>query len=462
MTVDKLLTGLFGELNERKITYSILRNYESLPENVENDIDIWVKDGEQKKFQQILIHTTKNMGWGILKYSPRFSYHGEGDYFLVKHEPRLKILHIDCWTFLYWRGISYINENTLNNHLHFHEKGFYISSPGVEASILLLKDLIYHKKVEDRYQKRIIDYSNKDSQSFLEAITKPFAKEVANFILNRANIGKWIELEKKANFLRWTVFKRAIIYKPFIQIKYFAIYLYGSVKKFFFPRFGLFIVFMGPDGSGKSTTARNIIDSELKKLFQKKIYFHGHFPFLPELKKIALLFRLKHPKKLPNCFEDTADYSKPFGYVRSMIYPLYYGSNYFLGHYLVWKERARGGLIIFDRYFYDYFIQKPFAKCPRSLLYLIARIIPNPDLTIYLKNNPEKIHHRKPELQEEEIQRQSKACQEMIKRLKNSVVIETSGSPDEVAEKTQKILVDKIKEKQKRKHFENSSCYTFI
>ena len=91
------------------ITYCILRNYEGLPEEVGNDIDIWIKDRDQEKFQKILFEIAKETDWEIILYSPRFSYYR--NYFFAKQSKRLNILHIDCWTFLYWKSISYIDES---------------------------------------------------------------------------------------------------------------------------------------------------------------------------------------------------------------------------------------------------------------------------------------------------------------------------------------------------------------
>ena len=55
------------------------------------------------------------------------------------------------------------------------------------------------------------------------------------------------------------------------------------------------------------------------------------------------------------------------------------------------------------------------------------------------------IYKRKPELSIEEIERQSRICQEIVGRYKNSFLIETSISPDEVVEKIQRIIINRFK-----------------
>jgi len=44
------LTALFNRLNEEKVTYCVLRNYETLPERVGNDVDIWVEKNPGEGF----------------------------------------------------------------------------------------------------------------------------------------------------------------------------------------------------------------------------------------------------------------------------------------------------------------------------------------------------------------------------------------------------------------------------
>ena len=449
MSVYCFLSQLFIRLNEKMITYCILRNYEGLPEEVGNDIDIWIKDRDQEKFQKILFEIAKETDWEIILYSPRFSYYR--NYFFAKQSKRLNILHIDCWTFLYWKSISYIDESVFHKHRLFHEKGFYILSPGVEASVSLLGNLIYHKKVKDKYKKLIIEYANKDSESLLGVLKRPFGEKISKFIVDKAKAGKWDTLEKKAFFTRYILIRRAFFYKFFRQIKIWVVYFFERLTFFFFTNSGLFIVLIGPDGSGKSTTARNLLESDIQKLFQKKMYFHGHFSYLPELKRIVSLFYERKKKTTASADETGCDSLKPFGILRAIIYPLYYGLNYFVGHILIWKERVRGGLVVFDRYFYDYLIQKQFSKCPRWVIYLIAHLIPRPDVLIYLKNDPEIIRAYKQELSIEEIKRQSKICETITNHFKNGIVIETSCSLREVGERVQKVIINKIKEKHRLK-----------
>ena len=435
------LNNLFKKLHDYGIIYCVLRNYDDLPENIENDIDIWVKNGQQKEFRKILLNVASELKWETISFLPRLSFRGEGDYFFLKRSPKIFVVHIDCWSIIYRRGISYVDENILANNLKWHNNGFFIPSPGIEAAIMLLKNLIYHGSVQEKYKRRISKFCTVDTNNSISTLRNPIGHKIARVIVKSAIKSEWKSIEKKFYLLRWKLFWRALYKKPIFQIKIWALYFFGQAKKYFNPKNGVFIVLLGPDGSGKSTAADRLVNTEIKKLFQKRLYFHGQFSILPRLNILALTKRRK--KSVP--FMKQQDEKEVFGTFRSMIYPIYYGLDFFLGHILVWKERARGGMIIFDRYFYDYFIQDQFKNCPRWLIYTIGSMIPKPDLLIHLKNTPDIIYSRKSELRREEIARQSAICFKLVNQVSYGVSIDTS-TIEEVVQKIQELIIARLKE----------------
>jgi hypothetical protein len=112
--------------------------------------------------------------------------------------------------------------------------------------------------------------------------------------------------------------------------------------------------------------------------------------------------------------------------LRTSTYIVYYGIEYILYRLIVRRKLRRNHLVIFDRYFYDYYLMRVHMNAPRWLLGLVSRLIAQPDILFVMLAEPEAIFRRKPELTPEEIQRQ----QDILKglQLPTSAHIDTSIS----------------------------------
>lgn len=435
----ELLNLLFSRLKRENIIFALLRNYEELPERVENDIDIWVPKECGQKFDEILLECAASVGWHKVSRHPRFGF--KSDDFFCFNKP-FNTLHIDCWHEIRWRNIKISDDLVFIQHLQEWRSKFSILSPGVEASISLIIGLIYKGAVKEKYKQKIIDNSKKDKTGFMAALKKPYGTKLANEIFSAAACGDWDWLEKKRDYMILILVLRAIWKKPLSQIRQWFIYIKCFIIQYLHPRTGLFVVLIGPDGSGKTTTADMLLKSDVKRFFSSMLYYHGHFPFLPALSALPILRKNRHPQT----YKSVGNYTMhPF---RAVVYPLYYGFNFFLGHLKVWRMRARYGFIIFDRYFYDYLLQHIYARCPRWIIHAIMRVIPKPDVLIYLKCAPEMIHARKPELSIEEIQQQQQVCDSLAQKLASVAIVRTTSLADTL-EKVQIIIAEALRARQK-------------
>ena len=81
--------------------------------------------------------------------------------------------------------------------------------------------------------------------------------------------------------------------------------------------------------------------------------------------------------------------------------------DYLIGYILrVWPVLYRDGLVIFDRYLYDFIVAHP----ERSKMYvsdfvkkILVKIVPRPDLVIFLKGDPVILFQRKREFSIEDL-----------------------------------------------------------
>jgi thymidylate kinase len=435
-----LLTLLFDRLLLAGIPFALLRNYEALPEEVDNDVDIWVHKSHVDKFHKILFDCAISAGWGKVSHIPRFGFKADTFFF---YEKPFNTLHIDCWHEIRWRNIKIVDDSVFSEHIQNYHNKFPVLSPGVEASISLLIDLLYKGRVKEKYKDKIMECCKKDKIGFLAALNSLYGKNVAHAILTAATAGNWIWLERKKAYMTFVLVLRSMLKRPLAQLSYWFVYAGYSAIQYMHPRTGLFVVLIGPDGSGKTTTANMMISSKIKRFFSRSLYYHGHFANLPALKQL-LFWRNKKGNQTP-----AVSLNYMLNPLRAALYPIYYGIDCFLGHGRVWHARARYGLILFDRYFYDYLLQWQYSLCPKWIVRFFIKIIPEPDAIIYLKCAPEVIYERKPELSIAEIQHQQAVCDDLAKKLNNVFIVETANTRQETLDKIQIIISNCLKDRQK-------------
>lgn len=196
---------------------------------------------------------------------------------------------------------------------------------------------------------------------------------------------------------------------------------------------GLFLVLIGPDGAGKSTLSSGLINGIANKdIFNGHVYYHTSVGLLPPLKYFRNLFSITRSSTRPP--EKTGELPgmvTPHPLWRSLGYLFYYSVDYIVGLSEIRKHTGQRKLVIFDRYFYDFFYQRQNRKLPDWLLWFCYRFIPKPDLVICLSAEPEMFHTRKPELSIEEIDEQLKRIKTLASKLKNTLVLDTSKDPVE-------------------------------
>ena len=157
--------------------------------------------------------------------------------------------------------------------------------------------------------------SDSDSQSLLNPKTQRLLRQ---------------SLRKSRLFIR-SLFLKNIktlgITKTFVSIN---AYIFSFIKDYLKKR-SFFIVLIGPDGSGKTTIANELIDEikAKKSCFTSARYLHGRFGILPSLSSFfGRKGRNVHEMKF-DVEENKA--IKPHSKLRISIYMMYYYFDYLFG-----------------------------------------------------------------------------------------------------------------------------------
>lgn len=204
----------------------------------------------------------------------------------------------------------------------------------------------------------------------------------------------------------------------------------------------MLIVLIGPDGCGKTTIANEIVKKFNMSFREKKIY-EMHFRILPSFRQIINpLLKNKIKNKYFEGEKNAGMKEKVNSMSKSMIYIIWYFFDYFLGNLIVMRAYFKNDLLVFTRYFYDYYYQRTHKNAPLLLLNFLCYFVPRPTFIFTLKRDPYQIHNDKPELTVDEIKSQQFKIDKLFSKNKNFYVIDSNQGIEKTVEKIFKIIND--------------------
>lgn len=200
----------------------------------------------------------------------------------------------------------------------------------------------------------------------------------------------------------------------------------------------MMVVIVGIDGSGKTTVIHEL-QKKLVSSFIHLKYFHLHFKVRAEVnhESTAVDPHAKPPYPLP------VSIAKVF----------YLLLIYHIGYWINIKDvRAQESLLLFDRYYYDLIVDPRRFRYegPLWITQMIGKIMPKPDLVIFLDAPSEVLLSRKQELSKEEIERQRQAYKEVVQSLPNGHILNATQSLGAVVKDAEHIIVAYAKQRLKQ------------
>jgi thymidylate kinase len=441
---DKLLKNmllwLFDEYEKKSIPYLILRNYKELPEkNIGSDIDILIDRHYKKKNKIILLKMAECFNLKLLPIIKReyvttfkfFKLFDDLDYFCIK---------LDFVDGAKWKGINYLpDEELFKKKLQF--KMFYILHPIHEAIISWLTRLLDSGTINMKHKNFILKTAKVYERDFYIILKELLGKKLINILWPLIISERLEDTISHSNKIKFALRAKAFKNAPFKSLIEYLLFYWYELRLRINPS-GIIVAFIGPDGSGKSTTANKLVEI-LKKIYPYNddcyIYWRpGIFPLLGDL------FRLEKREFKGPCTNPHA--AKPSGFLFSLIRLFYYTIDYIIGYPLkILPKTARNYMIIFDRYYYDFIIDpyRSRIKLPRFIPYLITKfIIPKPDAVIYLDNNPDTLIKRKQEVPIEELERQVTAYRDLVSKLPNGHIINGDRALKDIVHEAASLILE--------------------
>ncbi|MAD12581.1 MAG: hypothetical protein CMC04_07670 [Flavobacteriaceae bacterium] len=415
------LSDIFLKLSDLKIRYAVLRGYENLPYEVSHDIDFGVHPDEIDLMIIQLQDISIKHGFKTVYMSERM---GIKQVFFYKQGYCLKI---DLWYDFSYKGLKYLDINSILRKTKYHN-GIKVLKEDAEVLISFIKEFLHNKKIRTD---KIEILKNKLQKSCFEGFESLYLSEnnfrdFSSYIL-QSKMDLKVESRR---FVKTLFFKNLKINGFFKTMNNLMIYIYKFLKDALKKK-GFFIVIIGPDGSGKTTISKLILDEvkNKKSRFEKKYYLHGRFGIIPNLSRIkGIKENTKQISFKKTDGEESLNHSKS----RIFIYMLYYLADFLLGRMILIKLKYSNTIIVADRFYYDYFYQDSFNNYPIFMKNLYKLLAPKPDLFVYLNANPEKIYIRKPELTVERIKLQQKRIEKLLNEkmfFKKSLKVQTNENP---------------------------------
>lgn len=196
---------------------------------------------------------------------------------------------------------------------------------------------------------------------------------------------------------------------------------------------GLFVVVLGPDGSGKSTIIERLIaDLATGRSMIPVRRFHWR----PTL------------RDNPHWQANTAPHAKaPRSRAMSWAKMAFLLGTFNAGYVTrVMRPRHRFTVVVFDRYFHDLLVDPTRYRYggPTWLARRVAKLVPQPDLWVILDAPAATLQARKQEVSFEETARQRAAYLSLARELPNAHVVDVDRSVDDIVSDVKSIVLDNL------------------
>jgi len=198
----------------------------------------------------------------------------------------------------------------------------------------------------------------------------------------------------------------------------------------------MLIVFLGADGSGKTTVNSKLTDI-LENKYKKKVIYKYWRPEI--LKAPGVAIGLREEIK-------TGVNPDPYGHkkenpIKSFIRLSYYLVDYFIGGIKISIDK--NSIYIFDRYYCDILVDK-FRynfSLPDYIIKLGTIFVKKPDYIFFLDVSVKTLLERKQEIPKEDLIKNVERYRKLVKEKKNAFIINNEEEIDKVIEKIMKIII---------------------
>lgn len=433
-TRSELFRAFIQELHESDIPYCILGAYEQYPQHIGSDVDFMVAPRDLGRLAGVLERVASKTGSKLVQ---ALRHETTACYFVLATigvNGQTVLFHPDASSDYRRNGRVWLRAEELLNRRRLHRNGFYVPA-AEDAFIYYLVKRVDKLNVGNVHIERLRVLYREAPQRCAELIRQRWAEHWAVKIEKAVDIQDISFFEEQCGKLRDQLHAAAPAESPTRRAQQEFREVLRRVQRGIHPT-GLFVVVLGPDGSGKSSVMARAIP-EVEGAFRKSARYH--------LKPGVLRSNTKAGVNVPD------PHSKPpRGSITSMLKLAYMAADYWIGYaFKVRPQLVRSTLVVFDRYYHDLLVdpQRYRYGGPKWYARALARILPKPNLWILLDAPPNVLQSRKQEVTFAESARQRDGYLDLVKHLPNAVVIDASQSIEQVAARVSAVVVSRLQER---------------
>jgi thymidylate kinase len=431
-----LVLAVFGQWRANDVAFLVLRNYENLPAETGNDIDVIVRPEHLKLAEQVLVKTARQQGYQL---------HNRVEFLPVSlffcHLESLQQVQFDLFHDLKWRGFSFFTARVLLERA-VDRGAFAVPHPAHEAVNNVLTRQIYHGYVKDAYKPgiraKVEKYTDEVQKTFAMMFGAPLAHRVTQALL----AGDWKTVEAETGAMRRQLVWRQMTRRPWSTLVSLCKDYARLADRMLRPP-GPTVVLLGADGCGKSTVATRLSEA-LEFSFKPDKSLRVHW-------KPIVFLRRRRARRAPTT---NPHGGIPRGLLPSALVLLFHWLEFFCGVLLqFWPTRFRNGMVLVDRYHYDFVVdpRRYRLRIPAWLVRTLFRFLPEPDRVFLLDAPAEVLLARKQEVALAELRRQQAAFRKLVGNLRGGTIVNCAQPVDEVVGEIIRNILTYLVERQSRR-----------
>ena len=424
--VGRLLRRVFAALDDAAVPCCVLHGYETFPDVVPSDVDCLMPAEILPRRLASLLHERRDdLEAEVVQWI------ADGAHYVVlagrdaDGAPALLPLHIST-DFMLRGRVLFAGEEILGRS---RPRGsFRVPSPALEFTGVLANKAVKGRLSDDAARRLVVLYA-RDGAGCRQHVARFWSARSATRILDAVGRDDLDAIREDLRRLRAELLGRTALRHPLATCRHWIGKMTRRLRRWSRPRNGLHVVFLGPDGVGKSTVIE-AVQGHLGRAFLRTEYH----TFAPSLIPGA---RPRPPGMGPHALPPR---SLPASLAKAVWWFLCYTVGYAL---TIHPALARSRLVIGHRYLLDALVDpgRYRYRGPLALLRLIWRIAPKPHLIILLDAPADVIHARKQEVAPEEIRRQRESYRSLVGPLASGHIVDAARPLEEVVADVDRIIL---------------------